>query len=197
MVRPIACLLLGACAAAPPQSGFQIPATREPQGWLQRGQLDVFVAPVWWTKVETEDANGREVDVESEPGFGAGLRIGAGSAEDSVGLLYAGALLDEEDGTADLQQHALYADFEARVRLQEAGGAFWLRAGGGLGAAWSEFDAAYEDQVGGAIALRLMLDFRPKPGFGAWIGAGGFLQGYPGETQAWGSMLLFGGTLDF
>lgn len=131
-------------------------------------------------------------------GPGLGLRTAVGNAEESIGLLYTGMFVDDESTSTELDAHALYVDFDTTLTLPDGPQGLALRAAAGLGVASMGFgDARFDDVQTGAANLRIDMQFAPTPGLALGFGVGGFVYGFPGETEAYGSFMQLGLRLTF
>ncbi len=160
--------------------------------WGERTLIDVSVLAGFWAKIDEDDRVSPGSSADTAEGYGVAARIGVGNRDQSVGLLYHGAFLEESSTDVDVTVHALYVDFDITVPLAGAGNRFYFTAGGGLGVAIIEFDSRFDDAVSGAGCLHLGLEFEISKSIGVDFEFGGFLWGHPGETEAFGSFLDIG-----
>jgi hypothetical protein len=186
-----AALLVAACAG----SHSQYPVG---QGiWGERMVVDVVALPGVWMRVEDENQATPADDSVDATGLGAGVRIGLGNRDQSVGLLYHGAFLEVEDSSRDVDAHAFYLDFDVDVFVGDKTTPVWVNAGAGLGLVTVDYDSPFPDSQTGASNLRFGIELRPAPGFGLNAGVGGFAWGHPGETEAYGLFFQLGARLHF
>ncbi len=178
-----------ACATAPRVP--QAPEDGDP-AW-DRLVVDAIALPMVWTELDQEDRlqPGNRIDTATGPGLA--LRAGLGDGEQSLGLFYLGSALEEDDSGTEFDLHALCLDFDVRAPwLDEIPGLF-VHAGAGFGFGTLQHETArFEDVSTGAANLRLDLEFAPRPGFSLLFGMGGFVLGWPGETEAYGTFAELG-----
>jgi hypothetical protein len=206
-MRPLlaSCLLGAACAVAPeavPQDPLRPPgiARYQPgQGqWGERVSVDLIALPAVWLQPDVPNRlqPGDDADVATGPGFA--LRGAVGNKDQSIGVLYQGAFLEDDETDADVDLHGLYLDFDVSMRVGDGPRQLLLHAGAGLGMGALDFDdPRFGDVTTGALNLRVDFEFAPTPAFSLLAGIGGFFWGYPGETDAYGSFLELGGRFCF
>lgn len=201
-------LLCASCASVPtvrmpqgPQDPMQPPGygPRRNSGegrWGERVVVEASAIPAAWLRLDSDDNTPGAPDPGEADGFGFGGRVAVGNKDQSIGALYQGLELSGDFG--DVTSHALFADFDVRVPLRDAGGVFSLLVGAGLGAA--RFDsglAGAGPDTEGAAQLRFVLECNALKNLSFDLGAGGVVYGHPGETEAYGTFVLAGLTVTF
>ncbi|HLU39310.1 MAG TPA: hypothetical protein VK081_07980 [Planctomycetota bacterium] len=161
--------------------------------WGERVVADVGVMPAFWLTVDSDDEDVPTVDLF---GPGAGVRLGIGNADQSVGLLYQTAFLDEDDGPAEIDVHVLLLDFDVSVPV-EPQGFLLVHAAAGLGMVSLESPDPALDTTTGAANLRLQLELRPMRRLAFLAGVGAFAFGSAGDTEAYGTFIDLGMRLTF
>ncbi len=73
----------------------------------------------------------------------------------------------------------------------------YFEFGGGLGAAWIDFDRNYSDLWGGAAQVQAHAGLKLGTASKLEAGFAGFMLGYPGETIGYGGYFTLGGSLVF
>jgi hypothetical protein len=190
---------LGVACAVPPLS----PATshRQPSGprsvepvaahrAFDRLIVEGQAIPAMWL---TRDADGGAPSNRDIEGSGYGVRAAAGGDETSVGFLFQQFFTSRDEFDAQI----FSVDFDAHTPLEAEHRWFWLRAGGSVGCTWA--DEPGDDEIDGDLAfqLRLGVDFQPSDAFSIGASFGGIVVGHPGETEAYGSMVMIGAALIF
>jgi len=159
------------------------PAPAEP--WGRQFVVQAMAIPAAWL---TRDGDGGVRDVDAEDGAGYGLRCAVGTKAKSVGLLYQGFHSDGDVVDAQL----VGFDLDVRAQLEEEGGdAFFVRAGGGIGAAWIDDPVDGSRDVEATVQLRLGFDFEPTPCFLLGASFGGLMIGHAGDMTAYGTFMAF------
>lgn len=180
-----------AAACAAPQGRNQLPRQEREHGrWGERVLVEAHALPGIWL---TRDLDGVARNGDSEDAAGYAVRAAIGNRDQSIGLQYQGM---HADG-GDLDAHTLGLDVDVRTLLDDGTGLFFVRAGGGFGAAWLDAD---DDATLGSTAqaqLRLGLDLQATPMFAIGAAFGGIVFGHPGETDAYGTFVTLGATFVF
>jgi hypothetical protein len=197
-------LLLAACAVprepggAPPSSAmpsFQEPRPSEHGTFGERFTAEVFWLPAVWLEVDQKNQLSTKPDVAV--GSGVGMRAAVGNKDQSIGLLYMGSFHDENTTNASVRTDSVYLDFDVAMPAVPDTNTVLVRAGAGVGVAFIGFERGFDDASTLAFNLRLALDYRPSPRVAFGVGLGGFYWGTPGDTVAFGTFVLLGGTLTF
>ncbi len=164
--------------------------------WGERIVVEGSAIPAAWLKLDSDDETPGAPDPGEADGFGFGGRVAVGNKDQSIGALYQGLELSGDFG--DVTSHALFADFDVRVPLRDAGGVFSFLVGAGFGVA--RFDsglAGTDPDTEGAAQLRFVLEYNALKSLSFDLGAGGVVYGHPGETEAYGTFVLAGLTVTF
>jgi hypothetical protein len=199
-----------ATAAAP--DGSLASSTRDPRDsppWFQdaahsvhgtfgeRFTAEVFWLPAVWLEVDEKNRLAPNAAADVAIGSGVGMRAAIGNKDQSIGLLYMGTFHDENTTGANVRTDSIYLDFDVAMPAVPDTNAVLVRAGAGVGVAFVEFNQSFDDASTLAFNLRLGLDYQPSPRVSLGVGLGGFIWGNPGDTVAFGSFVLLGGTLSF
>jgi hypothetical protein len=206
--------LSGACAAAPQEKPPAEPQATGPQpppkttrrgpsaiGWSEPSRpfafesptIDVQWIPAFWITPDVESDAAPGVDADLEAGTGGAARIGMGTREQDIGLLYTTTWHDERASDTRARTHALYVDFVYRTFVPDSGNAIGVAVAAGLGGARLDFDDnAFESSVEGAAQIRGEAEFHVADPLVVSAGLGLFLWGHPGDTVAYGSWLTVG-----
>ena len=163
----------------------------------ERFTADVFWLPAVWLEVDEKNKLAQNTAADVAIGSGVGMRAAVGNKDQSIGLYYMGTFHDENTADASVRTDSIYLDFDAVTPALPDTNALLVRAGAGVGVAFVSFDRAFDNASTLAFNLRLGLDYQPSPRVALGVGLGGFLWGTPGDTVAFGSFVLLGGTLTF
>ncbi|MFK7739819.1 MAG: hypothetical protein AB8H80_05800 [Planctomycetota bacterium] len=167
--------------------------------WGERYPIELVALPAIWLRSDVADRLAPQTVAPDSLGAGLGVRAAVGNIDQSIGILYHGALLSGEDGDdgGDADLHAFYFDADARIPIREAPRGFFVRAAAGLGIGSLDYaDGRFRDARTGAGNVRFALEYEPPgSGWALMVGAGGFVIGRPGDTDAFGTWLEFGGRI--
>lgn len=161
--------------------------------WGERVVVDAGVMPAYWLRFDQQNGGESHVDVAG-PGYHA--RVGIGNADQSVGLLYHGTFLEEDDGAAEVDVHALFLDFDVSVPV-EPDGPMFVHAAAGIGMAHLDSPDPALDTTTGAVNLRLHLEVRPWERLAFLAGVGAFAFGNAGDSEAYGTFFDLGMRVTF
>jgi hypothetical protein len=197
------------CATTPPPSATPVtqdvfqsqsperrsifpPGPSEPFGFDRLSAEVQWIPAMWITPDIDGDAN-PALEADLSPGMGVAARVGMGTRDQNIGLLFMGTEHDEQVTDRGSSVRTICLDFLYRGPVADTRNAIWFAVAAGVGGSQIEFDgSAFDTVTTGAALLRGELEFRVLDPMSISAGLGGFVLGHPGDTVAYGTFLELG-----
>ncbi|MFN0058749.1 MAG: hypothetical protein ACKVX7_09870 [Planctomycetota bacterium] len=178
---------------------------RDDQDLLEGSVGGVVVSTFWLPYFKVSGDRDDEVPgpagvfrADLDAGYGWAARMGFGSSDANIGLLYLTSHHDERETGARARTHSVYVEFwRGTDREVSADVDLFAGIGLGVGGALFDFSRTFDDSGAAAVEGRVAGGLRVSEHFRLEVGGGLFLWGYPGETIGTGGFFTLGGSVVF